>query len=309
MIPAADIYPQPNVPDPVLEAKYVLTLVRRHVPAVAVREVDESGGEARAYLVDDDKVLKVQRPHRLRDRTSLEKEVFFLNELASYPEISVPRVLGYGREGDVEYICMTRMHGVAARHLDLERDERRRVLRALGRALRQLHGVGQEALRQSPLFPGDRSQEDFRGRLIRGFDQAVAAVHADGVWGLPVPPEALAERVMSTLPVASTLVALHSNPGPEHVFVDPVTKEFTGLIDFGDAYISHPAFDIRWPRRDDRLAILDGYRAEAPVNDGFLVAWRAVQVLSDMAALTSPRFGAERRAQARENLTAMLREG
>jgi hypothetical protein len=69
MMLSGDIYPQPSAPDPVLEAKYVLTLVRRHVPAVAVREVDESGGEARAYLVDDDKVLKVQRPHRLRPRT------------------------------------------------------------------------------------------------------------------------------------------------------------------------------------------------------------------------------------------------
>jgi len=102
---------------------------------------------------------------------------------------------------------------------------------------------------------------------------------------------------------------LHGDLKDEHVLYCDRRQEVTGLIDFGDAYISHPAFDIRWPRRDDRLAILDGYRAEAPVNDGFLVAWRAVQVLSDMAALTSPRFGAERRAQARENLTAMLREG
>lgn len=300
------MYPQPNAPDPVLEPKYVLALVRRHAPAAAVREVDESGGEARAYLVDEDKVLKVQRPHRLRPRTSLEKEVFFLSELARYPEINVPRVLGYGREGDVEYICMTRMPGVAARHLDLQGDQRREVLRALGRALRRLHSIDQDPFQQSPLFPGDRSNDDFRARLLGGFEQAVPAVHADGVWELPVSPETLIERVMSAVPAASALVALHSNPGPEHTFVDPATKEYAGLIGFGDAYISHPAFDIRWPRRDDRLAILDGYREEAPLDDGLLVAWRAVMVLSDLTSLISPRFGAERRAQARENLVALL---
>src|SRR4051794_15914624 len=100
-------YLQPEAPDPVLDDAVVLALVRRHVPdARAVRAVDESGGEARAYAVDESIILKVQRPHRLRPRTSLAKEAFFLNQLAGDAAIAVPRVLGYGHEDNlVEYTC------------------------------------------------------------------------------------------------------------------------------------------------------------------------------------------------------------
>src|SRR5215210_9339145 len=97
--------------DPVLDESVVLTVVRRHWPAAGrVTGVDESGGEARTYALDEDVILKTQRPHRVRPRTSLEKEVFHLEQVASQaPEISVPRVLGYGRELGVEYTVMTRM--------------------------------------------------------------------------------------------------------------------------------------------------------------------------------------------------------
>src|SRR4051794_35762650 len=109
MLPS-DRYLQPDAPDPVLDAERVLSLVRRHVPdAEAVTGVDESGGEARTYAIDAGLILKTQRPHRLRPRTSLEKETFFLQHLAHVAELPVPRVLGYGRDGDVEYICMTRI--------------------------------------------------------------------------------------------------------------------------------------------------------------------------------------------------------
>src|SRR5438270_12590755 len=95
-----DTYSQPDAPDPVLEDELVLSLVRRHVPdARAVTGIDESGGEARSYTIDDSMILKVQRPQQLRPRTSLEKEVFFLRQLEQAPAVSVPRVLGYGREG------------------------------------------------------------------------------------------------------------------------------------------------------------------------------------------------------------------
>jgi hypothetical protein len=70
-----DIYSQPHAADPVLEERTVLDLVRRHgVRCSALTGVDETGGEARVYVLDDQLMLKVQRPHRLRPRTSLEKE-------------------------------------------------------------------------------------------------------------------------------------------------------------------------------------------------------------------------------------------
>ena len=82
---------------------------------MAVIRVDEFGGEARSYLIDDPIILNTQRSHRVRPRTSLEKYACFLDQLACDPEIIVPQKLGYGREGAIEYLCMTRIPGVAMR--------------------------------------------------------------------------------------------------------------------------------------------------------------------------------------------------
>jgi len=58
------------------------------------------------------KGLMRQKPELINYQ--LEKEAFFLDQLAAYPEIVVPRVLGYGRQDIFEYTVKTRMPGVAA---------------------------------------------------------------------------------------------------------------------------------------------------------------------------------------------------
>ena len=80
-----DVYLQPNLPDPVLEPSVVLDLARWFEPnAQAITAVDETGGEARTYVIDDGIVFKTQRPHRLRPRTSLSKEVLFLKHIEQH---------------------------------------------------------------------------------------------------------------------------------------------------------------------------------------------------------------------------------
>jgi hypothetical protein len=65
-------------------------------------------------------------------------------------------------------------------------------------------------------------------------------------------------------------VALHSNPGPEHAFVDASSGAFLGLIDFGDAYCSHPALDLRsWTEQGDAEAVFAGYNSAGTVAAGF----------------------------------------
>ena len=108
--------------DPVLDFRRVLALARRHLPAAhAVTDVDETGGEARVYVIDEGFIFKTQRPHRIRPRTSLAKETLHLEQLAkNAPEVCVPRVLGYGNDDGVEYILMTRVPGVAMRSVQVE---------------------------------------------------------------------------------------------------------------------------------------------------------------------------------------------
>lgn len=300
-----DVYLQPEAPDPVLDADTVLTLVRRHVPeARAVTSVDESGGEARAYAIDADVIVKTQRPHRLRPRTSLAKEVFFLNQLVADKTLAVPRVLGYGRDGSIEYICMTRIPGIALRHATLTPDQRAAVLRDLGRTLRGMHARPLPPFVASRLFPGDRTADDLAQRLQAAFSVVIDALREmPEAWPLAdIQPEAVMQRALAAVPHAAAFAALHSNPGPEHVFVDPERGTFAGLIDFGDAYISHPALDLRpWRARPDREALLAGYCRETAAATEFKMMALVAALLGEMGMLA-------RRRQAREQAAVNLRE-
>jgi len=95
-------------------------------------------------------------------------------------------------------------------------------------------------------------------------------------------------------------------PAPEHTFVDPATGTYTGTIDFGDAYISHPALDLRrWRDPADREALFVGYVADAPVDDEFVAVWRVTQALADLAVIAA---ASEHREEATAHLDQLLRE-
>ncbi len=303
----SDVYLQPDVPDPVLPDEVVLAAARRHVPeARAVITVDESGGEARIYVVDagdTDLILKTQRPHRLRARTSLEKEVFVLRHLAAVYEqdpLPVPRVHGYGRDGALEFICMSRVAGAAIQSLTLPRAACSQALVELGHVLARIHAAPQAPLLASGLLPGDRSADDLMTRIEGALSAAVTALRASGrAWPSGTTPDEIAAAALRGLPQSrpTPLVALHSNPGPMHTFAAPETGRFTGLIDFGDADISHPAFDlVRWSNRQDQADLLAGYIAVAgdAVDEAFLATLRAVSVLADLQSAARRPGTAER---------------
>ncbi len=304
-----DTYLQPNAPDPVLDEALVLALVRRSAPeALAVTAVDESGGEARTYAIDDDLILKTQRPHRLRPRTNLEKEGFFLRNLESVADISVPRVLDYGRNRDIEYICMTRMPGVALLHADLDAVARAAALRQLGSTLRRLHRVAQEPIRQSGLFPADASPAALHARFEETFDRTINLIEQQPEsWPLDVPPEDVAAAALQQFSPSGEFVALHSNPGPEHTFVNVQTGAVSGLIDFGDAFISHPSLDLRpWRQAPDRVAVLEGYLAEGDVDPGFLPTYHTALIQAEMTAIVRGRSDPSGAAQTLRALLAEL---
>jgi hygromycin-B 7''-O-kinase len=309
-----DFYVQPDAPDPVLADEVVLRLARLHAPQVqAVTDVDETGGEARTYTIDETLILKTQRPQQLRPRTSLSKEVFFLNQLAAAaPDLSVPRVVGYGREpaadgAIVEYTLMTRMPGIAMRRAELDGDARRAVLRTIGTVLRHIHSLPAAPFVASGLFHGDQSFVDTQMRLGNYFNDLADDIAEEHLsWPLALTPLQVGARAVASVPRSTERVPLHSNPYLEHVFVYPESGIYAGLIDFGDAYISHPAFDMRrWNRPADREALLEGYRSDGPVSDDFLATWRAVMILGDAITIA---YYPERAAEAEHDLLALLAE-
>ncbi len=286
-------YYQPSAPDPVLEPDLVLSLVRRHLPqATAVTAVDESGGEARSYYIDADVVMKVQRPPQLRSWTSLEKEVVFLRQIAQDdPALPVPRVLGYGREGTVEYTCLTRMAGDAAVRTPIPEAIRHKTLSDLGRTVRRVHAIQQAPLRESGLFPEEFTPDDLRQSIREDITDLAGRLAAQGVdWPLAMPAAQVADKLASLVPERTVAIALHTNPGPTHTFVDAASGRFTGLIDFGDAYIGHPVFDLwQWGDPEDRQAVLDGYLAAGPVDPSFSPLWQVAEVISDLVAIVRDR--------------------
>jgi hygromycin-B 7''-O-kinase len=119
-----------------------------------------------------------------------------------------------------------------------------------------------------------------------------------------VSPEKVVFRALEALPPQfNTPVPLHSNPGPTHAFVD-ADGVLTGLIDFGDSYLSHPALDLRtWSAVSDRLALREGYlEGEAPQGD-FEAVWTVAMIYTDLKAIA---WGAELAAQASEDLAQRL---
>jgi hygromycin-B 7''-O-kinase len=307
-----DFYVQPDAPDPVLPDDVVLKLARQHTSdAQAVTDVDETGGEARTYMIDETLILKTQRPQQLRPRTSLSKEVFFLNQLAAAaPDLSVPRVLGYGREQTfdgtvVEYTLMTRMPGIAMRRAELSSDARQAVLKNIGTVLRRIHSLPVAPFIASGLFHGDQSFVDTQIRLGNYFNDLADDIAEEHLsWPLALTPLEVGAKAVASVPRSTDRVPLHSNPYLEHVFVYPESDTYAGLIDFGDAYISHPAFDMRrWNRLADREALLAGYTSDGPVSDAFLATWRAVMILGDAITIA---YYPERAAEAEHDLLALL---
>jgi len=304
-----DYYIQPDTPDPVLSEEKVLLLARQHVPTVqAVTAVDETGGEARTYIIDDDLIFKTQRPHRLRPRTSLRKEIVFLQQLEGMEGVNVPRFIGYGHpELSLEYTLMTRMPGIALRSARLEGETRREAMLELGRMLRCIHNIPQAPLRDSGLFFGDQSPVDVRWRMGSLFDELSEMIQQGSKpWNFPLPPDEIGRRLMRTLPDVKTSVPLHSNPGPEHTFVDPLSGKLTGIIDFGDAYFSHPVNDLRRYRSPvDRQAVLDGYLESGHMGEEFMATWRVANGIADlMAIVSSPEY----RSAAMQDLDRLLQE-
>jgi Ser/Thr protein kinase RdoA (MazF antagonist) len=307
-----DVYLQPAAPDPVLDAALVRELAAAHTDlAGSVVEVDESGGEARAYLLEGDVVVKTQRPHRLRPRTSLAKEAALLEQIAGTLGPLVPRLHGHGRRdttaGVVEYLVMSRMPGRAARHVALDAPARQALARETGRLIARLHAAPtRPLLEREGLVPLDADGAALRRRLEFSFADLgdLLAEHPER-WTAPLPLDEAAKKALERLPERFTPVILHSNPGPTHVFCNQ-KGALTGVIDFGDAYASHPALDLRsWPDPADRIALREGYLDQRSPDDGFDAVWTAAMIYADAAAILSrPELAEAAAADLTERLTS-----
>jgi aminoglycoside phosphotransferase len=268
------VYYQRGMPDPIHDDNFILDIVHKHIPtANKIIGIDEDGGEARVYVVggasaDETVILKVQRPQQLRSSTSLKKEAFFLNQLEKQTDVHVPRVLGYGKEGTLEYICMTRIPGVKVEYTKLSAIEKNALLLELGKELRKIHSIDQTPFQASGLFPRDEPQ-DLKERIRRRYKSALMKKNESiNPAKLNTVMEGI-ENELQHIQDTDDFVALHVNPYICHIFVDEKTHRYSGLIDFGDSYIGHSIFDMWYWMVKSRKILLKGYASEKPASTSF----------------------------------------
>ncbi len=310
----ADVYIDPTATDPVLAESDVRRMAQEFLPDQLDPEsfdVDESGGEARAYLLGGI-VVKVQRPHRRRARTSLAKEAAVLKALAEPLPGRVPSLHGYGvaelPSGRHEFLVLSRIPGHAVRSHSGPVDMRP-LLSEVADILQSVHAIEPETIGGLDTVPTDDAADTLFRRLEDWFADLVelAAGRTDR-WRLPVSPGEVALAAIDALPRELVLSPrlLHSNPGPSHVFVDR-RGALTGLIDFGDAYASHPALDLRsWPDPDHRIALRDAYSAGADAGSEFEAIWTVAMMVADMNAIIHrPDLGDRARRDLKRRLASL----
>jgi aminoglycoside phosphotransferase len=285
-----------NNSDPILENNLILKIANRYVTTSAVTGVEESGGEARVYYLDNDKVFKVQRPHRVREKTSQEREVLFLNELEKFDNIVTPVVFGYGRESEkIEYTIMSRIPGKAIGHVNPAGEARAEILFKLGEMLYRLHHLpDQDKFLKSNLFSIDKNRQDIVNRVVNPLHRLAEQIEKECTcWTAKLSPTKITQLVSEGIQYNKKR-ALHSNPALTHTFVNPDNLTLTGLIDLGDAYISHPSNDLkRYINPIDRQHVFSGYNSKKKVDDAFLSVWLINQLHSDFICLSQNSFKTE----------------
>jgi len=168
------------------------------------------------------------------------------------------------------------------------------MLQNLGALLRSIHDIDQSRLLGSELIPGDKSPSDLRQRFSDSFSRLADALESDQIWRGDLDIRLIGEQQIDQLPTDTGPVALHSNPGPEHVFVDPSTGKFTGIIDFGDAYRSHPALDLRpWRQSADIADALNGYQGSGPLRPGFQQVVTTGLIMAELGQVARGRQDAQ----------------
>lgn len=217
-----------------------------------------------------------------RWRAKLEAERTMLTLVHGKLAVATPEIVAAGELGDWRYLVMTRLTGQAASAvLKTASDaERRSIMRAVGELIA---GV-QELPAPATLAP---SWPRFIDKLVAGCAERHAKGGAHPAWTAAI-PERLA-GVVAELASPARLVPMHADVHTDHVLVDASLK-VTGLLDFGDALVGDPAYDLVTPvtffvrgRSDLLAALLEGLgRAPTPELRRRCTAYQLLHQFSDL---------------------------
>jgi aminoglycoside phosphotransferase (APT) family kinase protein len=239
----------PAVPDDRLqEIRRLVERVRPGRPPTTITLAGE-GLDNIAYDVDSELIVRL---HKQPDRALLRTEARTLKLAATCAPPRVPGPLH--ADDDLGALVYARLDGVPLLVLgdDIERLDLGRFGAAIGGFLTRLHNLPpatyeafatQDRPDPRAWLAAARSDYD-RHREHVPRDAGHAAIEAF----LTAPPPRANPR-------ASTL--RHNDLGIEHVLVDPATLDVTAIIDWTDAAIADPAYDLALVHRDLGAAALE----------------------------------------------------
>lgn len=245
-----------------MDADQVLVLARRHLPgAQRVTATFEDGWRHLAYEIDGWAILKVRKPRA--PEGELAREAAVLEHLNATTSLPVPKLLGFGKDPVAgAHICMTRMPGISLHQRG--RPWVAETLASICRFADDLHSQPVDPLLDRGV-PGLDVEERWqigcaylreREHVSQGEAEILNELFARG-W----------ERFRQFRPVL-----LHGDFWDTNCFVDEATRQFTGIIDFGDACIGPAAWEFALPNSlaDWPAELLKAYVASGQVSSSFV---------------------------------------
>jgi aminoglycoside phosphotransferase (APT) family kinase protein len=204
-----------------------------------------SGWDNTAFLVNDEWVFRF--PRRTIAVPLIEIEARVLPSLAPRLPCPIPAPVWFGRPDASfrwPFLGYRHLPGHVVSDVDLDDDARAALAEPVARFLRALHDVPvAEAIEWgTPPDAFGRLDGDRLERLARpALDDLVAcgAIRDARPW-----LEVL-EAGLAALPLESPLTVVHGDFYARHILVDDAdTGRMTGVIDFGDLHLGHPAVDV-----------------------------------------------------------------
>ncbi|WP_218002472.1 phosphotransferase family protein [Nocardia brevicatena] len=203
------------------------------------------GGESRTYLItgtDDLVTVPIGWPDRMERHDDLDRRLQLLGRIADRVDVPVPRVVrALPREGCyvVRRLPGTPLSDLPARQAAAVEP----VGRAVGRLLAELHTWDAEAY--ADIAPVDDYTPtdwlDETAELVRDLEPVLDAAQRRDV----------REFLARPTPRAGRSAFSHNDLGIEHILVtESGPPRITGVIDWGDAAVTDPAYDFGLLLRD-----------------------------------------------------------
>lgn len=212
-------------------------------------------------------VLKVAPPQNARilryEQNIMEAEVRVLGMVRGMTEMPVPAILAHDQSHSilpVDYFIMTFVPGVSFWNLrkELSETEQQAIEREMGRYLRQMNSITGKRF-------GYFAAEKHFDSWVDCFDNMLANVLQDGQdanVALPMPYADILTLMRSkydSLTSVTTPKLVHWDLWDGNIFIDPTSRNITGIIDFERALWGDPLMEVNFGGLGDQPNFRAGY--------------------------------------------------